>query len=376
MIFSILTAIMLGFLAIRVGVTLYNFVTWPVLPNLETETILENKIQNSLISILIPARNEEKNIGKLLQNLIDLKDLQVLPFEIIVLNDHSKDATAAIVHQFAIKNTKIKLLEGKDLPIGWLGKNWACCQLAKAAIGSELLFLDADVNLKNGAIINSLQRRKKYDTALLSLFPEQKMETIGEELIVPLMHFLLLNLLPLRLVRTTNIPSLAAANGQFMLFKAEMYHQHQFHEKVKSSILDDVNIMRLIKNLKLKGEVLLGNGQVFCRMYANGNEAFNGFSKNLFLGFDKNIIGFQLYFLLIFWLWVPFFIFLPSTILTLTILLILTERILISRLANQNALLSLILHPLQMILYTFMGLNSMRLHLTGKVIWKGRIVKS
>ncbi len=366
------SCVLLGFLVIRFCVTLYNLITYPVLPNAANYTF--NKSQNLLLSILIPARNEEKNIEKILQNLVELSDLEAINFEIIVLNDHSTDNTAQIITQFTAQNSKIKLVNGSPLPEGWLGKNWACHQLAEVGKGNFYLFLDADVQLSNGAISNSIARMHTYKLDLLSLFPQQQMHSFGEQQIVPLMHYLLLNLLPLRLVRTSTLPSLSAANGQFMLFNASIYRQYLFHKKVKNNVLDDVNIMRFAKESKLKTEVLLGNHQVFCRMYTSGSEAFKGFSKNLFLGFGKNAIGFQLYFLLIFWLWFPFWLWVDWRLSFLSFILIAMQSIFISILANQNSLRNLIYHPLQMILYTFIGLNSMYIHLTNQVEWKGRKV--
>ncbi|MFN0047492.1 MAG: glycosyltransferase [Cytophagales bacterium] len=370
---SIFCSIVFGFLLIRFFVTLYNAITQPILPQFKNQNFAESDLRTK-ISILIPARNESKNIGNLLDNLLIISDLIFFNYEIIVLNDHSSDNTQQIVEGFLHQNLNLRLIIGQDLPQKWLGKNWACHQLAMNSTGDFLLFLDADVSLKDGAVINAIQRLKEEHLDLLSLFPEQKMQTFGEQTIVPLMHFLLLNLLPLRLVRTSSFASLSAANGQFMLFDAANYRKYLFHEKVKSNILDDVNIMRIIKLAMLNGEVLLGNGQVYCRMYSSGNEAFKGFSKNLFLGFDKNIVGFQLYFLFIFWLWIPFFIFADWRWSLLSVVLILSQRAMISQLSNQDTVKNLLFHPLQMVVYVCIGINSMYLHLFNKVQWKGRKV--
>lgn len=360
--------LILGFLAIRVLVSLYNLITHPVLPKYAIQQTCTS------VSVLIPARNEEKNIGIILQNLIEIERNANLKLEIMVLNDHSTDNTEKIVADFALSNPIIKLLNGMPLPSGWLGKNWACHQLAGEAKGTYFLFVDADVRLENSAVRSSLERMHVLNLDLLSLFPEQLMQSFGERQIVPLMHYLLLSLLPLRLVRTSPFPSLSAANGQFMLFRASTYQHYQFHEQVKNNVLDDVNIMRIAKENALKTEVLLGNGQVFCRMYSSGSEAFKGFSKNLFLGFGKNSWGFQAYFLLIFWLWIPFWYFASWKLLVASVILIIAQRVFIAILANQNIAQNVFFHPLQMILYTFIGINSMYIHVTNQVQWKGRKV--
>ena len=118
----------------------------------------------------------------------------------IVLDDDSSDSTYAICAEFAAKHPAFRVIKGKELTGQWLGKNYACHQLAKQAKGEYLLFLDADEKISNGLINSAVHRMHFRSLALLSLFTNQQMKTIGEKLTVPLMHYILLNLLPLRLV--------------------------------------------------------------------------------------------------------------------------------------------------------------------------------
>src|SRR5690606_3318078 len=143
-------------------------------------------------------RNEEDNILKLL-NSIHQQDYQNI--EVIILDDSSEDSTFLTVADFCQNHPKFKIIKGKKLPKGWLGKNFACHQLSEEANGDWLLFLDADEEVKNGLINNALYRMYIGKLSLLSLFTNQITLTIGEKTVVPLMHFLLLNLLPLRLVK-------------------------------------------------------------------------------------------------------------------------------------------------------------------------------
>lgn len=168
------------------------------------------------ISILIPARNEEENIGLILSDLIKTGD-SIL--EIIVFDDESRDRTPNIVEEFALKDNRIRLVKSPGLEEGFMGKNFACHKLSLEARSNYLLFLDSDVRIKNKVIERSLAYiiLKKLD--LLSIFPFQNMQTIGEKVSVPNMNFILNSLLPLPLVFLSNFHSLSAANGQFMLFK-------------------------------------------------------------------------------------------------------------------------------------------------------------
>jgi len=260
------------FLILRFTVTLFNFISNPKL----TKT---GKKYNDLVSILIPARDEERNIIDLLESIRD-QDYQ--NFEVIVLDDHSSDQTFKLCSDFCEIHKRFKVVKGNDLPRDWLGKNFACSQLAELAKGEYLIFLDADETIADGLINNSIHRMKLNKLGLLSIFTDQVTVTWGERLVVPLMHFLLLNLLPLRLVRLSANPSFSAASGQFMMFDADNYKTNLWHEQVKGKVVEDIEIMRLIKVNGYKAEALLANGYIHCRMYRSFSEAVEGFSKNFF----------------------------------------------------------------------------------------------
>jgi chlorobactene glucosyltransferase len=358
------------FLLIRFGVTSYNYFTDPVLEyNLKMS---ENEYENFQLSILIPARNEEVNLQKVLPIYDSLIKINSLVKEVVVLNDNSNDKTSEIIEHFSIINPKIKIVNGAKLPSDWLGKNWACHQLAQKATGNYFLFTDADVYLENELIINSLVQFKKEKLDLLSIFPNQQMLTIGEKIIVPMMHYLLLSLLPLRLVKKSKNPSFSAANGQFMLFKAETYRSFCFHEKVKTSVLDDVSIIKELKISGLKGEVLLGNHQVSCRMYSSGLNAFQGFSKNLFLGFNNNIFALFFYHFIIFWGWIAILLSFNFYLIIASFSISLLIRMIISKLSGQSVVENIVLHFIQIPVFVYTGLQSAYLKYAGKNYWKGR----
>jgi glycosyltransferase involved in cell wall biosynthesis len=96
------------------------------------------------VSVLIPARNEERSIRAAVEAVLASAGVEL---EVIVLDDHSDDSTAPIVRQLAATNSRVRLLDGPELPDGWCGKQYACCNLAKKASFDLLLFLDADVRV-------------------------------------------------------------------------------------------------------------------------------------------------------------------------------------------------------------------------------------
>ncbi len=322
-----------------------------------------------MVSILIPARNEEKNILRLLQSIHE-QDYQ--NYEVIILDDDSTDKTYQICAAFTGKHTNFRVIKGNTLPRGWLGKNYACYQLAAKAKGNFLLFVDADEEIHTGLINSAIHRMYANKLSLLSLFANQQMHTVGERMVVPLMHYILLNLLPLRLIYLIKHPSVAAASGQFMLFDAGHYRQYQWHEQVKHKVVEDVEIMRLVKAARRNGEALLANGMISCRMYTNYRDAVDGFSKNFLAAFNYNIIWFLIY--IVFIIGGPMIILmtLNFSFAFFMIGLIALTRVMISLSAGQNAWYNIILHPAQMLSLALVAFLAIQRHLTKTMTWKGR----
>jgi glycosyltransferase involved in cell wall biosynthesis len=355
-------AITFVFIILRFAVTLFNFISDPKLRRV-------NRPYNDLVSILIPVRNEEADILNLLQS-IHQQDYQ--NYEVLILDDDSTDATYTICAEFAAAHPRFRVIKGETLPRGWLGKNYACHQLAEQAKGDFFLFIDADEYISNSLINSAVHRMYMQKLGLLSLFTNQQMVTIGEKLVVPLMHYILLNLLPLRLIYLVKNYSVAAASGQFMLFNAQSYRKHQWHEQVKDKVVEDVEIMRMVKADGYNGEALMANGMISCRMYKNYTGAVNGFSKNFLAAFNYNIIGFLVYIVLLIGGPMIIMITLDFHLIFFMAALILLTRVMISLSAGQSAWYNIILHPLQMISLTLIAFLAIQRHLTKTIIWKGR----
>lgn len=327
--------------------------------------------KHDLVSVLIPARNEVKNIGNILNNLINQ---QYNNIEILVFDDESEDKTAEIVEKKMQFDSRIKLVKNPKLEKNWLGKNWACHNLAINAKGKYLLFLDADVSVKKHLINKTLAYVQKYDLKLLSIFPTQKMKTFGENLTVPLMHYILLTLLPLIFVRISPFKSHSAANGQFMLFDAETYKKYFPHKKFKNEKVEDIKISRFYKAEKNKIACLTGTNDIECRMYSGLNEAINGFSKNIVMFFGNSYFA-----TLIFWFVNTFGLVIlivygnVELILLYSTFLILL-RILFSIVAKQNILYNIVLFLPQMVVMFLIIIKSIIYKFSKKLKWKGRYI--
>ena len=150
------------------------------------------------VSVLIPARDEADGIAQCVDAALSSEGAEV---EVLVLDDHSTDWTAAIVAEIASRDGRVRCLAGRPLPPGWNGKQHACVQLADAASLSRIVFIDADVRLGPQALRRLAARQDESDVALLSAFPHQQTGTLLEKMIIPLMHFVLLGFLPLSRMR-------------------------------------------------------------------------------------------------------------------------------------------------------------------------------
>ncbi|HEY9534128.1 MAG TPA: glycosyltransferase family 2 protein [Mucilaginibacter sp.] len=352
----------LFFIILRFAVTLFNFLSDPKLRRV-------NRFYPDLVSILIPVRNEAANILMLLES-IRQQDYQ--NYEVLILDDESSDTTYRICADYAARHPQFRVIKGKKLPHGWLGKNYACHQLAEEAQGNFFLFVDADEKMSIGLINSTIHRMYANKLSLLSLFANQQMNTIGEHLVVPLMHYILLNLLPLRLVYLVKNYTVAAASGQFMLFEAETYRKCQWHKLVKDKVVEDVEIMRQVKANKYNGEALMANGMISCRMYKGYEDAINGFSKNFLAAFNYSIIWFLIYIVLIIVGPMIIIMTLNLQLILFIVGLITLTRAMISLSAGQNAWYNIVLHPAQMFSLTLVAFLAIQRHLTKTMIWKGR----
>jgi chlorobactene glucosyltransferase len=190
-----------------------------------------------MVSILIPARNEEANIKKCLESL---SHQDYVNLEVLVLDDNSSDTTAAIVCQMAAADSRIKLLPGEQLAEGWAGKPFACYQLAKKARGRWLLFVDADTIHEPQMLSSVISLAIENKPALLSGFPRQIATSLPQKVAIPVLYFVILSWLPLWWLQHTRKPRPSLAIGQFLLFRADDYWKMDGHHAVKSRILEDV----------------------------------------------------------------------------------------------------------------------------------------
>ena len=190
-----------------------------------------------LISVLVPARDEENNIRTCVESL----QKQDYPkYEILVLDDNSTDNTAAIVEELAANDDRVHLYFGEPLPKDWAGKPYACFQLAQKAKGDWLLFVDADTIHEPHMLRSTLALAMEQKASLLSGFPRQLATSLSQKIIIPVFYFILLGWIPLWLLHNSKKPKASMAIGQFFFFAKDEYWRIGGHKAVKDKIVEDV----------------------------------------------------------------------------------------------------------------------------------------
>ncbi|HEV2461331.1 MAG TPA: glycosyltransferase [Ktedonobacterales bacterium] len=244
-----------------------------------------------LVSILVPARNEARTIARC---VVSLARQDYPHCEVLVLDDQSKDETAAIVERVARRHTWVRLLRGAALPPGWHGKAWACRQLAQAARGDWLLFVDADTVLARECVTAVLGAARERQADLLTLMPRLEAGGMGEALLLATMPLTFAGFLPQGLVMGRRWPLVAGALGKFLLFRRETYLRIGGHAAVRTDIVEDMQLSRLVK--QHGGRLLWSDGTalVRARPYRGLGEAWSGIAKSSFAAIDYSLAALAL----------------------------------------------------------------------------------
>lgn len=229
------------------------------------------------VSVLIPARNEEASIARAVEAVLASVGVDL---EVIVLDDHSTDGTAAAVLSMASRAPRLALREAPELPEGWCGKQHACATLASLATKPVLVFLDADVRLAPDGLSRACAFLTHSGADLVSGIPRQ--ETIGtlEKMVIPLIHFVLLGFLPLRRMRACPEPGYGAGCGQFFVTKKSSYERMGGHATIRATLHDGVKLPRAYRAAGLSTDLFDATEVASCRMYQGAGDLWRGLSKN------------------------------------------------------------------------------------------------
>jgi cellulose synthase/poly-beta-1,6-N-acetylglucosamine synthase-like glycosyltransferase len=243
------------------------------------------------ISVVIPAYNEEINIRDCVQSVLhsELDDPQKL--EIWIADDESQDRTGAIARELAVTDARVKVISVPPRPQNeiWRGKNWACATASPHATGEYLLFIDADVRLEPGAIAAAIAEARSHQSDLFSCAPEIVCGCFAEWLVQPIMMSILAVGFNFATVNDPSDLESAFAAGPFMLFRRTAYEKIGGHRTLAAELVEDLELARLIKSSGLKLRYILGLGLVKVRMYQSFGTLWEGWTKNFYMGAQRNL---------------------------------------------------------------------------------------
>lgn len=240
-------------------------------------------VETPLISVCVPARNEETNIRACVESIL----AQDYPsFEIIVLDDRSTDRTLAILHELAVTDARLRVITGAEVPPGWVGKPHALFQASAAARGEWLCFVDADTFLAPHALSSCLARALETGADLFTIMTFQVLGSFWEKVIMPLVLTALSVGFSPRRVNDPNRKD-AIANGQFILIRRAVYDAIGGHESVKDQIVEDKALAEQVKWRGYRLIVADGSAVARTRMYTSLSEMWEGWTKNIYLGLSN-----------------------------------------------------------------------------------------
>ena len=345
--------------------------------------ILNDHIKDSsLVSVLIPARNEEINIKRCIYSIVDQSYKNL---EIIVLDDDSSDQTFEIVNELSQKFQSVSVVKGEKKSKGWTGKNWACYQLSNFAKGDFFLFIDADTKLQSKTIEETVMEMESSDIDLISLFPKRVTSTAIDKIISVTVGWFIFSCLPIMFANKN--PIFSSAFGQYLLFRRGAYFSIGGHESIKDNILDDFELGRSITRDGFNLKVFDGTDRISTFSYSSEKEAIDGLSKSIFPFFQNRIVPFFLLWILFMAMGiVPVLLVFgdlfqvrlsrSKEIMAFLIWGSLTLSWVISSYRSKQGLLPGIFFPIITTITAIIGIFSVLTFLFNKVIWKDRNVSN
>jgi glycosyltransferase involved in cell wall biosynthesis len=247
----------------------------------EPETLIE-------LTVIVPARNEEDCLAACLQSLVSQSE-EIFElgsdWELLVVDDHSRDRTAEIARSFP----GVTVLEAGKLEPGWTGKANAVWTAARRARGRWLLFTDADTIHEPGGLRRAIHEAERHKVGMLSYSPRQIVSGLAQRVLMPMVFSELALAYPPAKV-SDPAQRIAAANGQFLLIEREAYRRLGGHATVADKVLEDVELAFTAKRRRIGLRFRYGADAVSTQMYRSTGAMIDGWSKNLALLFNNALL--------------------------------------------------------------------------------------
>lgn len=358
------------------------------LPSVEPLAAVEQIEQTSLpdpdrVSVLLPVRDEADNLMRCLPSLLAQSGID----ELIILDDGSTDKTYAIATALTrdartanAVQVRVTSSPSTELPVGWLGKTWACERLAQLASGNVLVFVDADVALEPTAVSSAVQSLRELQLDMLSPYPRQETTTTLTRLVQPLLQWSWLTFIPGSWSMARQPPSMAVGNGQFAILDADAYRAVGGHAAVAGDVLEDVGLARALRQAGFRTAVADGSAIATCRMYESNSDLVSGYTKSLWTAFGSEAGAVAVTAMLNAVYVVPPVVAISTTDRVargwgiVGYIAAVTGRVIVARRTNQRVWPDAAAHPASIIALSTLTARSVWNHRRGQLTWKGRSI--
>jgi len=332
------------------------------------------------VDVAIPARNEEDTLKATIDSVRNQQGVPQL--SIHVLDDGSTDRTGDIADAAAREDSRVRVHHRPDTdpPSGWLGKNYACMNLAQESDSDVLVFIDADVLLEPNAINALVTELRAGGFALVAPYPRQIAITWLERLMQPLLAWSWMTTVPLRVAENTQWASMSVANGQLMVFDTRAYRTIGGHEAVRGEVIEDVALMRSVREAGLRAATVDGAMVASCRMYEDSSDLVEGYTKSAWNAFGGAIGSIAVNAVLVGLYLVP-----PIAMVTgsgrtrawgsIGYAGAVVGRAVVAHDRGERVWPDALAHPASIVAFAAINALSWSRHLRGTTSWKGRVIR-
>jgi glycosyltransferase involved in cell wall biosynthesis len=361
---QLVAAIVLVLWVLAFARTVLNLAT---VPRLSADA---HPLQQPLVSIVIPARNEARVLEQTIRAFL-AQDYTAL--EVIVVNDRSTDETGAIAR--SIDDPRLIVIDGEEPPAGWLGKPWALHQGSGVARGDLLLFVDADLIYAPATVRAAVAQLELSGVAMIALLPRFDMHGFAENALMPMLAFTVLSVMPVWLSNRSMIVALALGSGSGNLIRRDAFDMALRFEPLRGAVVDDIALARLVRRKGLPTRVVRADDLISLRMYRGAREIIEGFSKNMFIAMGGSfVLGVLMLILMFLFHLLPYVLAVTGDITSVaTVILISATRLVLFRSLRYRLDNALFLHPIMVLGWAYLFLRSMWITgVRGEVRWRGR----